>query len=67
MTRGSRPRRHTGALASLLVVVAWWTAHPADAQESLDLLVERPGVGPFSDDDRSVFEGDIVACGRRES
>lgn len=61
MTRGSRPRRHTVTLASLLVVVTLWTAHPADAQESLSLLVERPGVGPFSDDDRSVFEDDIVA------
>jgi hypothetical protein len=33
----------------------------ADATEQIDLLVERPGVGPFSDDDGSVFEDDIVA------
>ncbi|MGF1668139.1 MAG: S-layer homology domain-containing protein [Acidimicrobiia bacterium] len=41
--------------------MALWTAQPADAEDSLSLLVERSGVGPFADDDGSVFEGDIVA------
>ncbi len=61
VTRGSRPRRHTVALATLLAILTLWRPDPAQAQESLSLLVERPGVGPFIDDDGSPFEDDIVA------
>jgi hypothetical protein len=59
MTPGSRPRRQM-TLVGALTALALWSAQPAAAGEPLSLLVERPGVGPFSDDDRSVFEDDIV-------
>lgn len=57
MTRGSRPR----SPRSLLAVLAALLVLPAGTAGALEpTSVEIPGSGPFSDDDGSVFESDIV-------
>lgn len=60
MTHGSRPRRRILAITLLVLASSFLGAVPALA-EPVSLLVERPGIGPFADDDHSVFEDDIVA------